>query len=313
MIINTGARTDMAQWYSDWLLERFREGVVLVRNPFYPDTVIRYQLDPAVVDCVVFCSKNYAPILPRLHEITERFNTYFFYTITAYGRDIEPRVPDIEASVETLYALEEQVGKKRIAWRYDPVLLTDAYTAQRHKETFSFLCSKLAGHVDCCIFSFVERYQKLRHNMPELIPFTRESEEEMAKSLGEIARSYGIRLECCVAKSDWSAYGIAQSGCITLEKLGHANNVRFRSLKHAGMRPGCRCIVSHDIGAYDSCPNGCHYCYANQTPELAEERWRRRPGPESPLILGELKDSDRVIDGAQKSFLVDDGRQLSLF
>jgi len=191
--------------------------VVLVRNPFYPDTVIRCQLDPAVVDCVVFCSKNYAPILPRLHEITERFNTYFFYTITAYGRDIEPRVPDIEASVETLYALEEQVGKKRIAWRYDPVLLTDAYTAQRHKETFSFLCSKLAGHVDCCIFSFVERYQKLRHNMPELIPFTRESEEEMAKSLGEIARSYGIRLECCVAKSDWSAYGIAQSGCITLE------------------------------------------------------------------------------------------------
>lgn len=96
-------------------------------------------------------------------------------------------------------------------------------------------------------------------------------------------------------------------------RLGHANNVRFRSLKHAGMRPGCRCIVSHDIGAYDSCPNGCHYCYANQTPELAEERWRRRPGPESPLILGELKDSDRVIDGAQKSFLVDDGRQLSLF
>ena len=85
MINNTGGRTDTVQYYTDWLLRRFAEGYVLVRNPRFPEKVTRYELDPAVVDCVVFCSKNYAPILPRLHEITDRFSTYFFYTITAYG------------------------------------------------------------------------------------------------------------------------------------------------------------------------------------------------------------------------------------
>lgn len=93
MIINTGGRTDTVQYYTDWLMRRFEEGYALTRNPLFPTKVNRYELDPKVVDCVVFCSKNYQPILPRLHEITDRFNTYFHYTITAYGRDIEPGVP----------------------------------------------------------------------------------------------------------------------------------------------------------------------------------------------------------------------------
>ena len=96
MIINTGGRTDTVQYYSEWLLNRFKEGFVYSRNPFYPNKVTRYELTPDKVDCVVFCSKNYEPILGRLSEITDRFNTYFHYTITAYDTDIEPRVPTIE-------------------------------------------------------------------------------------------------------------------------------------------------------------------------------------------------------------------------
>ena len=114
MIINTGGRTDTVQYYTPWLLRRFEEGYVLARNPLFPHKVSRYELDPAIVDCVVFCSKDYSPILPRLHEITSRFNTYFFYTITAYGTDIEPGVPDIDSSCDTLLELERQVGAKRI-------------------------------------------------------------------------------------------------------------------------------------------------------------------------------------------------------
>lgn len=139
MIINTGGRTDTVQYYTDWLLRRFAEGYVLVRNPRFPEKVTRYELDPAVVDCVVFCSKNYAPILPRLHEITDRFNTYFFYTITAYGHDVEPGVPDIDASIETLIELERIVGRERIVWRYDPVLLSARYTTEVHRHTFDHM------------------------------------------------------------------------------------------------------------------------------------------------------------------------------
>ena len=152
MILNTGARTDTVQFYTDWLLRRFSEGYVLTRNPLFPNKVIRYELNPDKVDCVVFCSKNYTPILPRLHEITDRFHTYFYYTITAYGKDIEPGVPSIEDSVQTLIELSKKVGKQRIAWRYDPVLLTEKYTISHHMNTFDEMAKILAPHIDRCIF-----------------------------------------------------------------------------------------------------------------------------------------------------------------
>ena len=161
MIINTGGRTDTVQYFSDWLLKRFAEGYVLSRNPLFPDKVTRWELDPEVVDCVVFCSKNYRPILPRIREITDRFPAYCHYTITAYGRDVEPGVPDIEESMETLAELASIVGPKRVAWRYDPVLLTKTYTIERHKDTFARMAERLAPHIDRCIFSFVEMYKKV--------------------------------------------------------------------------------------------------------------------------------------------------------
>ena len=147
MIINTGGRTDTVQYYTEWLLNRFSQGYTLSRNPLFPNKVTRYELTPDTVDCVVFCSKNYKPILPRLHEITDRFNTYFHYTITAYGKEIEPGVPGIEESMETLMRLSEIVGKQRIAWRYDPVLLTKEYTIKRHLETFEHMAKTLSPYI----------------------------------------------------------------------------------------------------------------------------------------------------------------------
>lgn len=146
MIINTGARTDTVQYYSQWLLRRFQEGYALVRNPLFPNKISRLELDPGKVDCVVFCSKNYKPILPRIREITDRFNTYFYYTVTAYGRDVEPGVPSIDESLKTLEQLSAQVGRQRVAWRYDPVLLTEKYTTARHLETFEYMAARLAPY-----------------------------------------------------------------------------------------------------------------------------------------------------------------------
>ena len=115
------------------------------------------------------CSKNYEPILGKLTEITDRFNTYFHYTITAYGKDVEPNVPSIDASIETLVKLSQIVGKQRIAWWYDPVLLTEKYTKQVHYKTFDYMSERLSPYIDRCIFSFVEMYKKLKINMPEIM------------------------------------------------------------------------------------------------------------------------------------------------
>lgn len=303
MILNISGRTDVVHYYSDWLFRRFEEGYVLSRNTLFPNFVWRYELIPEKIDCITFCSKDYAPVLPRIKEITERFNTYFHYTITAYGRDVEPGSPDIDTAMETLLKLSETVGPQRIAWRYDPVLLTEYYTKERHSETFEYMASRLAGHIDRCIFSFVEMYRKHGRNFPELIPLTQENKRELAEGLGHIARKYGILLQTCGPEADYEAYGIHISGCNTLDILGAANNLQFRRLKHPGMRKGCHCFPSRDLGAMNSCPCGCKYCYANRDTETALINYKRHD-PCSPLLIGHVLPTDKVGQGAQETLQV---------
>lgn len=301
MIINTGGRTDIVQYYTEWLLNRFSEGYALSRNPLFPNKVIRYELTPDMVDCVVFCSKNYKPILSRLHEITEHFHTYFHYTITAYGKEIEPGVPSIEENMETLIKLSETVGKQRIAWRYDPILLTKEYTIKRHLETFEYMAKILSPYIDRCIFSFVEMHKKLESNMPELIPLSEQDMDALAQGLGTIAEKNGIFIQTCGVNDDFSHYHIQNSGCITLDILGNANSILFKNLKHKGSRQDCHRIESRDIGAYNTCMNGCKYCYANKNPQKAFENYKYHDKT-SPLLLGIVKPEDTIIQGAQKSF-----------
>lgn len=312
MILNTGARTDTVQYFTPWLLKRFEEGYVLTRNPLFPNKITRYILSPDRIDAVIFCSKNYAPILPRIREITDKYRTYFYYTVTAYGKDIEPGVPSIDDSMNTLIELEKIVGKNRIAWRYDPVLLTGEYTIERHIDTFSRMAEKLAPHVDRCIFSFVEMYKKLEVNMPELKPLSTEEKQAIAKGMGDTAAKYGIWLQTCGTNGDYSQYGIHSSGCATLDILGKANGCSFRAIKHRGLRDGCHCIESRDIGAYDTCLNGCKYCYANKSPQKARENFILHD-PDSPLLLGRPGVNDVITDGNQRSYLSSSAKQLSLF
>jgi len=312
MILNTGARTDTVQFYSEWLLKRFEEGYVYTRNPLFPNKVTRYELSPEKIDLVMFCSKNYKPILKRLHEITDKYRTYFHYTITAYGKDVEPLVPPIDESIDTLIELSKQVGKQRIAWRYDPVLLTDKYTVEVHAKTFEYMAERLVPYIDRCIFSFVEMYKKLETNMPEIMPLTDGDKDRIAEILGKIAKKYSLHLQTCGTNGDYTKYGIHISGCATLEVLGAANSCEFKDLKHKGLREGCHCIESRDIGAYDTCLNGCKYCYANKSPQKAKNNYKYH-NPNSPLLLGELLPTDEVTQGNQKSFLKSEARQMNIF
>ena len=312
MILNTGARTDTVQYYTDWLLRRFEEGFVYTRNPVFPNTVTRYELSPDKIDAVLFCSKNYAPIMPRLHEITDKYRTYFYYTITAYGKDVEPNVPSVDESIATLIELSKKVGKQRVAWRYDPVLITNKYTADVHKQTFEYMAARLAPYVDRCIFSFVEMYAKLQNNMPELIPLTVGEKRALAEMLGKTAGKHGMRIQTCGLSGDYTEFGISRSGCSTLEILGRANNCEFRKLKHNGMRDGCNCIESRDVGAYDTCPNGCKYCYANKSAKQVKENIKKHD-PFSPIILGSVNPDDKIIKGAQDTYLKTADNQLSFF
>ena len=312
MLINTGGRTDLVHFYTPWLLERFKKGYVYVRNPLYPENVSRLELNPSVVDCVLFCSKNYSPILPRIEEITSKFNTYFFYTITAYGHDVEPLVPDIDSSIDTLLKLEKIVGKERIVWRYDPILLTKKYTMQQHAITFGHMAARLSGHVSACTFSFVQLYKKAVLKMPELQEITEEQKTAVISSISQTAQKYRIPLYSCVSKEDFSIFGVQKKACVTLDTLAKANGIKFRNLKHTGMRSGCHCMASSDIGEYNSCPAGCLYCYATEDFKKAE-KVHASHNPLSPVLTGNLCKEDHITYARQKSFLVNPPPQLMLF
>ena len=144
MILNVSSRTDIVHYYTPWFLERLREGRAIVPNPEVPDHAMELDLSPESVQGIVFCSKDYRPLLPHLARLAGKWPVYCHYTITPYGRDVEPGVPDVRESMATLRELSRIIGRERVAWRYDPVLVNGAYPVQRHMRDFTdFLLSEV--------------------------------------------------------------------------------------------------------------------------------------------------------------------------
>lgn len=302
MILDVSSRTDIPQYYSKWLINRFREGYVYVRNPMFPEKVSRIELREDLIDCITFVSKNYKPLLPNIKEITDHYNTYFFYTITGYKKEIEPNVPSIDESIHTLIELSNIVGRNKVAWRYDPLLYTYYYNLEYHKRCFEYITKKIHPYIDRCVFSFIDLYKKLERNMPEIIPFTRDDKDDLAKTLGGIASKYNMKLQSCATDIDYSEYNIINDACRNLKLFGNANNIKFKNLKHKGDRQHCHCIETRDIGEYDTCLNGCKYCYANTNPKKAFRNLKYH-NPNSPILLGDIKKSDIITHANQESFL----------
>lgn len=302
MFINVGARTDITNYYSEWLMNRIREGYALSRNPLFPNKVYKYRLTPDVVDCIIFCTKNPKPMLDKIDEVRSRgFHVFFYVTITSYGRDIEPGVPDYHDVMETFKTLSGVVGRSNVCWRYDPVFISEKYTVEHHLKCFEEMAKELAEYTGFCIFSFVQLYKKLSFTFPELRAVSEEEKKILLPEMGKIAKSCNIRLQTCGDENDYSEYGIVRSGCITAPIMEQAIGQELKPLKAQPSRKGCGCLPNNDIGAYDTCPNGCKYCYATKSPALAVENYRRHD-PLSPLLTGELTEDDEVIEAKQVSF-----------
>ncbi len=295
MIINVGGRTDIVNYYTPWLLNRLEEGYAYSRNPFSRENVYKLSLKPEDVDCLLFCSKNYQPILEHIDGIDEKYNILCNYTITAYGKDIEPKVPTINQSIKTLKQLSDIVGSNKILWRYDPILLTEKYTIEKHLETFEDIVEKISPLVYRCIFSFVDMYKKVEENMPEIIPLTEEDKVKLLKGIGEISERYNLYTQSCATNESYEKYGIHPAGCTTREILEQAHNVVYKNVKGTGIRENCHCIPSRDIGAYNSCLSECKYCYANRKPDIPKKVIKLHD-EKSPLLLGHLKENDKLTD-----------------
>ena len=310
MIINTGGRTDIVNYYTPWLLNRLEEEYAYSRNPYVKENVYKISLKPKDVDCILFCSKNYQPILKHIGDIDEKYNILCNYTITGYGKDIEPKVPPIKHSTKTLEKLSNIIGNNKILWRYDPILLNEKYSIEKHLETFEYIAQKIAPLIYRCIFSFVDMYPKVEKNMPEIIPFTEKDKERLVKGIGELSKEHDIYTQTCATKESYEKYNIHSAGCTTREILQQAHNVVYKNVKGTGIRKNCRCIPSRDIGAYNSCLSECKYCYANRKPNIAKKVIKMHD-EKSPLLLGHLNENDKLIDTKVTGYI--EPKQTTLF
>lgn len=309
MILNTGNRTDIPAFYSEWFYNRIRAGFVLVRNPYYPQQVIQYRLTPAVVDCLAFCTKNPSPMLERLSEIAA-FKQFWFVTVTPYGRDIEPHVPDQAQVIEAFKRLSEAVGIEAVSWRYDPIFISEKYSLDFHRDSFERMASSLKGYTDHCVISFIDLYQKTRRNFKGIQAVTTAERTEIGQAFATIASQNGMILRTCCEGVDLAPYGVDCSGCMTQAVLERAigTSLKVPKNRHTS-REGCDCLLGSDIGVYNSCGHGCRYCYANHDDQTVKHNMANHD-PKSPFLIGNTMAEDIIKAAKQVSYL--DG-QLSLF
>ena len=309
MIISAGMRTDIPAFFNDWFYNRIHEGFVCVRNPYYPEQVTRYLLDPDVVDCIHFCTKNPQPMETRLDEI-RHFRQYWSVTITPYGQDIEPLVPDKAKVIASFQRISAKVGARAMSWRYDPIFITDKYNVDFHIQSFEKMAAQLSGYTEQCVISFIDLYAKTRRNFPAAKEVSKADQLLLGKAFAEISDKYHIQIRSCCEGTALAPFGIDTSGCLTQSVLEHAlgeSLVIPKSKK--SQRPECNCLLGSDIGAYNTCAHGCLYCYANFNQALVHENLAQHD-PLSPFLIGNARQNDILKKAKQESYI---DSQLSLF
>ncbi len=307
MIISASRRSDIPCYYSEWLVNRLEEGYALIPNPRNADRLGRVELSPGNVDCIVFWTKNPEPMMSRLSLIDKLGYAYYFeFTVTAYGREVERNLPEKQAVVDTFKRLSEKIGPGRVDWRFDPILRNERFSASWIAELYGGLCEQLHDYTERCIISFVDEYAHTRNRTGVL---NRSEMLETAGIISGIAGQYRLPVFSCAEEINLSGVGIEHSSCIDRKKVERLTGSRISAKKDAGQRPACGCIESIDIGAYDTCRNGCTYCYA-VTSEKTLERRIRQHDPNSPLLTGFPKGTEIITDRTAPSQKID---QMSLF
>lgn len=304
MIISASRRTDIPSYYSEWMINRLKEKYVLVRNPMNLYQVSRIDLSPDVVDAIVFWTKNPAPMLPYLDEIKD-YTYYFQFTLSAYGPDVEKNLPSKnKVIVPTFQQLSKEIGKERIVWRYDPIFFSEKYSMVYHCRYFEVLASKLGDYTEKCTVSFMDVYRNTKRNEKTLnaIQDTYEMQAELLQRFVEIAKVYGLYVDTCAEIGDFHNIGVERANCIDKERIERIGGFKLDVERDTNQRAECRCVASIDIGAYNTCKNGCLYCYANYSANTVEKNFGMH-NPKSPLLFGEIHDTDVIKERKVKSLI----------
>jgi len=303
MIVSASRRTDIPSHYSDWFYNRIKEGFVLVRNPLNFHQISKIILTPEAVDGIVFWTKNPIPMLDRLEELKE-YMYYFQFTITPYGKEVEPNLPPKNDTIISAFKrLSDKIGADRVVWRYDPILINIRYQNDYHIKAFGKIAAELHDYTRKVTISFIDvDYRGVKRNIKELelLPFPTMIQEKLSSQLADIARSYGLLIDTCAERIDLQQHGIEHARCIDDRLFTKLLGCPLKIDKDKTQRLECGCVSSIDIGMYNTCKNGCRYCYANYDRNTMIENFAKH-NPLSPLISGEVGDGDKIYDRDVKS------------
>ncbi len=294
MIISVSRRTDIPALYAQWFIHRIRTGFCHVPNPFNPRQVSTVSLRPEDVEVIVFWTRHPRPLLPYLEELDHRgYRYYFQYTVLGYPREIDPGSPPLEVALPTFQELSRQIGATRVIWRYDPIIFSPLCDAEFHRRNFARIAAALRGHTGRCVISRCTRYRKTTRRVHALnacgvsiaIPDASDIRFlELVASLAHIAHDHGMEIVSCAEEADLQPYGIRPGKCVDDALIHKIFGIRVTSQKDPGQRAACGCVVSKDIGMYDTCTMGCLYCYATSSVTRARLN-RMRHDPHAPSLL----------------------------
>ena len=288
LIISASRATDIPAFYADWFFRRLDMGYVRWRNPFSgQDSYVSFDN----TRFIVFWSKNPAPLLPYLSTLKERgIGCYIQYTLNDYESEgLEPNVPTLTQRIETFRRLVDALGMGAVVWRFDPLILTDRINVDTLLEQIAHISDALVGCTEKLVFSFadIESYKKVSRNLRQSgIDYREWDEESMREFASRLSMlnsdSWNFRLATCAERIDLSEYGIGHNRCIDSELISRLapddavlQNFLYNAKTDSGQRKACGCILSKDIGAYNTCPHGCLYCYANTSPTSASANYKR--------------------------------------
>ncbi len=290
MILNVSGRTDIVAFYTDWFLNRYKDGFVDVRNPFNQKLVSRIYFED--VDLILFCTKNPLPIINRLKEINKPI--IFHVTITPYKKDIEPNVPSKSKIIESIKELSRIVGIDNLAIRYDPIFLSDKYTTEYHIKAFKRLCSLLNGSVNKIIVSFIDDYKNVRKNEKSLKyrPFTENDYKVIGENFSKIAKENNMTVQTCFEERNLMEYGFVKGECLSHELAYKLTGKTYKNWTARKERK-CNCVQMVDIGVYNSCKHFCKYCYANFDEKQVNNNYLNHDKSSS-LLIGKLETDDII-------------------
>ena len=290
MILNVSGRCDIVAFYSKWFMNRYNEGYLDVRNPFYKELVTRIFFRD--VDLILFCTKNPLPIIPYLKEIDKPI--VFYITLTPYLKDIEPNVIDKRKIIDGIKEISKIIGIDNVYVRYDPIFINNRYTVTYHKKMFEKLCCSLNGYVKHIIVSFIDDYKNVRNNINvlKLKELTEDDYKEIAISFSNSARVNNITVQTCCEERNLIEYGFIKGDCLSHELAFKLTGKIYKKWK-ARKKKMCNCVEMVDVGVYNVCSHFCKYCYANYDEKKVIDNIKKHD-INSSMLIGKLEKSDII-------------------